>query len=236
MTREPKSKPDSGLKAEDIVQWFRENPDFPTQHPELLGEMTAPGRELGRGVADLQQAMIEKLRADLELARQRQTELVETGRANLASQSRIHECVQAMLAATSLEQLVQTATTDFAVLLDLDVVTLCIEAGGSDPLAPHIRGLQVIPAGTVVTLLGTGRPVLLRSHVQGEAEIYGGGAPLVASDALARISVTPTTPPGLIAFGSRQPGKFQAGQAVELFAFLARCLERAIRLWLKPPN
>jgi hypothetical protein len=236
MTQEPKGKRDSGLKAEDIAQWFRENPDFPSQHPELLGELAAPGRKLGRGVTDLQQAMIEKLRGDLELARQRQNELVETGRANLASQARIHECAQAMLAATSLEHLVQTVTTDFAVLLDVDVVTLCIEADGSDPLVPHIRGLQVIPAGTVATVLGDGRPVLLRSHVQGEAEIYGGGAPLVASDALARITVMPTTPPGLIAFGSRQPGKFQAGQAVELFAFLARSLERVIRLWLTLPN
>ncbi|MEE8444550.1 MAG: DUF484 family protein [Alphaproteobacteria bacterium] len=236
MTQEPKGKRETGLKAGDIAQWFRENPDFPTKHPELLAELAAPGRKLGRGVTDLQQAMIEKLRADLELARQRQSELVETGRANLASQSRIHECVQAMLAATSLEHLVQTVTTDFAVLLDVDVVALCIEADGANPLTPHIRGLQVIPAGAVATLLGDGRPVMLRSHVQGEADIYGGGAPLVVSDALARITVTPATPPGLIAFGSRQPGKFQAGQAVELFAFLARSLERVIRLWLAPPG
>jgi len=140
-----------------------------------------------------------------------------------------------MLAATSFEQLIQTVTTDFAVLLDLDVVTLCIEADGAELATPHLRGLHIVPAGTVQRLLGDGRPVLLRSHVDGEPEIYGGGAPLVASDALARLSISPNTPPGLIAFGSRRPGKFEAGQAVELLAFLTRSLERAIRLWLKLP-
>jgi uncharacterized protein YigA (DUF484 family) len=140
-----------------------------------------------------------------------------------------------MLAATSFEQLIQAVTTDFAVLLDLDVVTLCVEADGPELVTPHLRGLHIVPAGTVQRLLGDGRPVLLRSHVDGEPEIYGGGAPLVASDALARLSISPSTPPGLIAFGSRRAGKFEAGQAVELLAFLARSLERAIRLWLKLP-
>ncbi|MCK5276159.1 MAG: DUF484 family protein, partial [Alphaproteobacteria bacterium] len=124
-------------------------------------------------------------------------------------------------------------TTDFAVLLDLDVVTLCIEVDGSELGTPHIRGLHIVPAGTVNRVMGCGRHVLLRSFIEGEPEIYGGGAPLVASDALARISISPKTPPGLIAFGSRAAGKFEAGQAVELLAFLARVTERAIRIWLK---
>ena len=232
MAQKPKKSQDAGLKPAEVTAWLKQNPDFLLQHPELLDDLAAPARDMGRGVSDLQQAIIEKLRTDLELARQRQRELVTTGRANLAGQSRIHECMLTMLSANSFEQLIQIVTTDFAVLLDLDVVTLCIEADSTDPLTPHIRGLQVVPAGAVAALMGDNRSVLLRSHVQGEAEIYGGGAPLVASDALARINVSPTTPPGLIAFGSRQPGKFQAGQAVELLSFLARSLELVIRRWL----
>lgn len=235
MSQTRKSEREKGLSAEEIAAWLGENPEFLAKHPELLDGLAAPARELGGGVSDLQQALIEKLRGDLELARQRQRELVATGRANLSSQTRIHDCILSMLSATSFEQLIQTVTTDFAVLLDLDVVTLCIEADGSELSTPHLRGLHVVPAGTVFQLLGDGRPVLLRSNVEGEPEIYGGGAPLVASDALARVSISPNSPPGLIAFGSRQPGKFEAGQAVELLAFLSRSLERSIRLWLKLP-
>ncbi len=233
MTQTKNSKADSGISAADVAEWLGENPDFLPLHPELLDDLAAPARDLGGGIADLQQALIEKLRADLELADQRQQELVETSRANLNSQTRIHECIVAMMSATSFEQLIQTITTDFAVLLDLDVVTLCIEADNSDLRTPRSRGLHIVPAGTVDHVMGSGRHVLLRSFVEGEPEIYGGGAPLVASDALARISVSPKTPPGLIAFGSRASGKFEAGQAVELLAFLARVSERAIRIWLK---
>lgn len=233
MKQPKKNKQESGLAAADIARWLSENPDFLPRHPELLDNLSAPERELGRGVADLQQALIEKLRRDLDLAGQRQRELVETSRANLNSQTRIHECIVAMMSANSFEQLIQTITTDFAVLLDLDVVTLCVEVDGSELSAPHSRGVHIVPAGTVDRVMGSGRHVLLRSFIEGEPEIYGGGAPLVASDALARISISPKTPPGLVAFGSRTAGKFEAGQAVELLAFLARVTERAIRIRLK---
>lgn len=233
MTQTRKDRKESGIGPEEVTSWLRENPDFLFQHPELLDGLAAPSRKLGRGVMDLQQAMIEKLRGDLAIARQRQRELVETSRANLSSQTRIHECVVAMLSAATFEHLIQAITTDFAVLLDLDVVTLCIEVDGSELATPHTRGVHIVPAGTVNRVMGSGRHVLLRSFIEGEPEIYGGGAPLVASDALARISISQTTPPGLIAFGSRTAGKFEAGQAVELLAFLARVTERAIRVWLK---
>lgn len=233
MTQSNKNPNQAGLTAEDIARWLDENPDFLLRHPELLDNVPAPSRDLGRGVIDMQQVLIDKLRGDLEIARQRQRDLVETSRANLNSQTRIHECVVAMMSASSFEQLIQTITTDFAVLLDLDVVTLCIEVDGTEQASPQSRGVHVLPAGTVDRVMGSGRHVLLRSYIEGEPEIYGGGAPLVASDALARISVSSQTPPGLIAFGSRTAGKFEAGQAVELLAFLARVTERAVRLWLK---
>lgn len=233
MKQPKKNKSEGGLSAAGVARWLSENPDFLPRHPELLDNLAAPSREMGRGVADLQQALIEKLRGDLDLAGVHQRELVETSRANLNSQTRIHECIVAMMSATSFEQLIQTVTTDFAVLLDLDVVTLCIEMNGSEFSAPLSRGVHVVSAGTVDRVMGSGRHVLLRSFIEGELEIYGGGAPLVASDALARISISPNTPPGLIAFGSRTAGKFEAGQAVELLAFLARVTERAIRIWLK---
>ncbi len=233
MTQTRKNKKETGLGEEEVARWLSENPGFLPRHPELLDDLAAPARELGRGVADLQQALIEKLRGDVDLALQHQRELVETSRANLNSQTRIHECIVAMMSANSFEQLIQTITTDFAVLLDLDVVTLCIEADGAELGAPHSRGVHIVPAGTVDRAMGSGRHVLLRSVIEGEPEIYGGGAPLVASDALARISISPKTPPGLVAFGSRTAGKFEAGQAVELLAFLARVTERAIRIWLR---
>lgn len=234
MTRPRKDPLETELTAEQVRIWLDRHPDFIHDNLDLLASAALPGRDLGPDIADLQRALIEKLRADLALARRRQKELVAAGRANLVSQGRVHECIGALLSAASFEQLIQTVTTDFAVLLDVDVVTLCIEAADADNDQLDIRGLHVIPAGTVDRLLTEGRPVALHSHLaEADTGIYAGGAPLVASEALARISVSPASPPGLVAFGSRQPDRFEAGQAIELLAFLARSLEQVIGLWLK---
>lgn len=234
MTRPRKDPQATEITAEQVRAWLGLHPNFILDNLDILSNAALPTRDLGPDVADLQHALIEKLHADLALARERQKELVAAGRANLVSQGRVHECIGALLSATSFEQLIQTATTDFAVLLDVDIVMLCVEAANADNDQMEMRGLHMIPAGTVDRLLGEGRPVALHSHVaEADTGIYAGGAPLVASEALARISVSPTSPPGLIAFGSRRPDKFEAGQAVELLVFLARSLEQVIRLWLK---
>lgn len=232
---QPRNDPlDSELTAEQVRAWLELHPDFIRENLDQLSNAAWPVRDLGPDVADLQRALIDKLRADLAVSRQRQNELVAAGRANLVSQGRVHECIGALLSANSFEQLIQTVTTDFAVLLDVDVVTLCVEAADADNDQLDIRGLHVIPAGTVNRLLGEDRPVALHSHVgEADTEIYAGGAPLVASEALARLNVSPASPPGLIAFGARQPDRFEAGQAIELLAFLARSLEQVIGLWLK---
>jgi uncharacterized protein YigA (DUF484 family) len=39
-------------------------------------------------------------------------------------------------------------------------------------------------------------------------------------------------PAGLLGFGTRHPGYFNAGQGTELLTFLARVLEHCIRQWL----
>lgn len=234
MTKPRKDPHDTGLAAEQVRAWLGLNPDFILNNLDLLIGGAVPARDLGAGVADLQRALIDRLRADLEAARNHQTELVAAGRANLASQGRVHECIGAMLSATSFEQLIQTVTTDFAVLLDVDIVMLCVEAADADNDQLDLRGLHIIPPGTVDRMIGKDRPVALHSHLaEADTGVYAGGAPLVASEALARISVSPGSPPGLVAFGSRQPDKFEAGQAVELLVFLARSLEQVIGLWLK---
>lgn len=232
MTQARKPRREAGPSEAEIRDWLRKNPEFVVNLPEFLEGIAAPRRKLGGGVSDFQHVMIERLREELALARRSHDDLVATGRANLSSQSRIHECVLAMLAANSIEQLTQIVTTDFAVLLDVDIVALCVESGEGVP-PPHARGFRVLPAGMIARLLED-RTVRLRGAAEGEVEIYGGGAPLVASDALARVPLAPAAATGLIAFGSRKAGRFQPGQAVELLSFLAQSLGRLLDLWLTP--
>lgn len=237
MTRElTKANQTSDLDDAQVAQYLREHPAFFNQHLPLLSQLEPPGRDLGAGIEDFQLAMLERFKEEITQMKMRQRELIKVGRTNLTTQARIHECVLALLDAKSFEQLIQTITTDFAVLLDIDVITLCIESSGTDEAPIRARGLQIIQPGTTDALVGANRHVILRGDVEGDPEIFGGGAPLVRSEALARINVSQTAPPGMLAFGSRHSDKFHPGQATDLLSFLARVSQNIICLWLERPN
>jgi uncharacterized protein YigA (DUF484 family) len=220
------------VTAAQVVDYLRRHPAFLMRHPELLDAQVAPGRDRGERVLDLQQFMVERLRREIGRLRTDQDELLANSRDNLSTQARIHKAVLALLAADSFERLIETVTTDLALLLDVDVVMLCIErsAGRIDHAA--IDGIQMLAPGAVDRLLGKGQDVLLRDDVRGDEEAFGAAAGLVRSDALLRLRVSRATPAGLIAFGTRHPGYFNPGQGTELLGFLARVLEFNIRAWL----
>jgi uncharacterized protein YigA (DUF484 family) len=189
----------------------------------------------GKGVLDFQYFMVERLRGEVGRLKEQQRELISTTRANINNQNRIHAAVLFLLDARSFEQLIQTITTDLAVLLDLDVAGLVVEANRSEVPHVHASGVRVVEAGTVDGWLGK-RDVMLFADTPGDPAIFGGAAGLVRSQALIRIQVSEETPPGLLAFGSREPDMFHTGQGTELVCFLARVVERSIRAWLDLPQ
>jgi len=219
------------ITAAQVADYLRRHPTFLLRHPDLLDSQTPPARSHGQGIVDLQQFMVERLRQDLTRLRGLQDELVANSRDNLSTQDRIHKAILALLDAESFEHLIEIVTTDLAVLLDVDVAALCVEAAnGSAPRS--VEGVQVLPSGTVEKLLGSGQEVLLRDDSEADETVFGPAAGLVRSDALIRLTVGRTAPPALLVFGTRHPGYFNAGQGTELLSFLARVLEHCLRQWL----
>jgi uncharacterized protein YigA (DUF484 family) len=149
-----------------------------------------------------------------------------------------------MLAATTFEHLIAVVTEELTLLLDIDAVGLCIEAGQGKSTrsigAKHpalAAGVQVLEAGSVDELLGPSHAVLLRSDVVGDPALFGASAAgLVRSDALVRLRVSSAAPVGLLALGARKPGVFHPGQGTELLTFLAQVIEQSIRAWLDLPD
>ena len=236
MTQESTDPKDDDLTDERVAAYLQDNPDFLSRNPDVLRMMAPPDRKFGDGVSDIQAAMIGQLRTEIARLNARQDEIILTSRANLNTQGRVHECVVALLAAKSFEQAMQIVTTDFAVMLDLDVVTLCIEAEEGAPSALRMSGLRMLAAGGVEATMGENKRVRLHSDAPADPEIFGGGATLVRSAAFIRLDISDYTPPALIAFGARRPGKFHAGQGTELLNFLGRVVEHDIRLWLSLPG
>jgi uncharacterized protein YigA (DUF484 family) len=216
----------TGPSADEVARYLKRHPEFLAEHAELL----IPADHQGDNIVDFQQIMTSRLRDELDRLKGQQRQLLAISRLNLNSQQRVHAGVLTLIAATSFEHLIQIVTTDLAVLLDVDVVTLCIEAGAIPVRAP-IPGIQILGPGDVDDILGPGRDARLEDEVRGDPLLFGGGAGLVRSEALLRLPVR-NGPPGLVALGARKATKFRAGQGTELLCFLARALGITIGQWL----
>lgn len=217
--------------AEDVVQFLKDNPKFLQQHPEAMDFLTPPKAKTDKGVADFQGYMIKRLKADKDDVLSEAKEMIETSRANMNNQYRIHRAVLLLLEAESFDQFIQTITMDLAPIIDVDISVLVVESDGN--AIPHVQtsGIRVIPPGTVDKWM-LGKNVLLQDNISGIEAIYGGGAALVRSQILLRVDISMNTPPAILAFGSRNPGMFEEGQATDQVLFLARVIERCFRAWL----
>ncbi len=221
----------NSLTATDIIRFLSDNPDFFSQNPDVLDHVRLPARNAGTGVVDFQSVLVERLKSDKTNASKMQKELIETFRANMNNQSRIHTAVLVLLEAENFEEFIETITQDFPVLLDVDTASVVIESTSKEIPFIHQSGMRFVRAGTVARWLGTG-DALLQANVNGQEEIFGPGAGLVKSHALLRLEISPQTPAGILAFGSRDPDMFQPDQAIDQIGFLAQVVERCFRLWL----
>jgi uncharacterized protein YigA (DUF484 family) len=227
-TREAAREP----SAAEVAAYLRKHPDFLVEHPDLMAALTPPTLQRGDGVLDMQYFMLQRLKADVSRLKGQQRALIATSRSNLSSQARVHSAVLSIISATSFEQLLQVVTTDLAVMLDVDVVTIGVESEQGRPTRLPLPGIHILKSGTVDGLLGPDRDVLLRADTAGDPALFGGGAGLVRSEALLRLSVSDHAPTGLLCMGTRKPDKFHPGQGTELLNFLARALESTIGAWL----
>jgi len=222
------------IGARDVLGYLRRHPDFLERHPEALRLLRAPSRELGDGVFDFQHFHVERLRRDLARVNLEHRTLIAASRGTLASQGRVHKAVLAILAAGSFEQLLQTVTTDLAVLLDVDVVTIGVESTAAPAGRLSVHGIHLLKAGAIDALLGPERNILLHADAPGEAVLFGGGAGLVRSQALLRLRFGRGAPAGLLCIGTRQPGRFHPGLGTELLNFLAQVVGITVAQWLTP--
>jgi uncharacterized protein YigA (DUF484 family) len=116
-------------------------------------------------------------------------------------------------------------------LLDVDIISLIVETTGRMVPQITLSGVRAVGPGSVNAVLGD-KHACLESNIVGLEEIYGGGARLVKSQALLRLEIAHMAPAALIAFGSRDPELFEAGQGTELITFLGDVISRMMGIWL----
>ncbi|HAJ89446.1 MAG TPA: DUF484 domain-containing protein [Rhodospirillaceae bacterium] len=219
------------LTSADVIAYLKSHPDFLTKNPEALDLLVLPKQQSDRKIADFQTYMIERLKADKTEAIETAKEIVETARHNMNNQGRIHRSVLRLLESESFEEFIESITSDLTTFLNVDITSLVIESDGDK--IPHVTlpGIRIVPAGTLDKWMN-GKNILHQSDISGVETVYGAGAQLVRSQVLVRVDVSQKTPPAMLAFGSRDPQMFQAGQGTEQVSFLAGVVERCIRSWL----
>jgi uncharacterized protein YigA (DUF484 family) len=224
------------IGGRDVLAYLRRHPDFLDRHPEALILLRGPVREIGEGVHDFQHFQIERLRHELARLTLEHRTLIAASRGNLASQGRTHKAAIAILAASSFEQLLQVVTTDLAIVLDVDVVTIGVENAAAPAGRLALHGIHLLKSGSIDALLGAERNVMLWADMPGDPALFGGAAGLVRSQALLRLGFGRGSPAGLLCIGTRQAGRFHPALGTELLSFLARVIGITISQWLRPPG
>lgn len=223
------------ITADDVLKYLKMHPDFISKNPQAVDLLIPPKPAgAGKGVADFQSYMIQRLKADKDDVINATREIVENARSNMNNQQRIHAAVLRLLEAHDFADFIGSITMDLSSLLNVDIAVLLIESNGQDIPHIHQNGIRVLPGGTIDNWM-QGKAVLLQDKISGIEPIYGGGAALVQSQILLRVDISMDTPPAILAFGSRDPEAFHEGQATDQILFLARVIERCFRYWLHLP-
>ncbi|MBM3644333.1 MAG: DUF484 family protein [Alphaproteobacteria bacterium] len=224
------------ITAEDVEAYLRAHPSFLADRPDLSEAMLPAAKPQGPGVIDMQQAVLRRLRGEIDKLKAERTEIIANSKQNQIVQNRIQAAVLSIIHANTFEKLIHVVTHELPGLLDVDFISLAIEANEDGPKRVPVRGVYVLGPGAIDAAIGPDRHARLRAGIIGEAAFFGDVAPLVKSDVLMRLRVSSGSPDGVMCFGSRDAETFGPEQSTELLFFLAKVLENTIRAWLDLPE
>ncbi len=221
------------LNESAVIRYLLTNPQFLTDHIEILRRLVPREEWSGEAVVDLQSIMMDRSQEAVNDLRSATRSVIETSRNNMSIQSRCHAAVIAIVETETFDEVMQVVSEDWPAILNVDVVTLGFEFTQVPlpaMLNPHVRKL---PLGTTRQLLGADMNVRLFGDIIDDGTLFGEASGIAHSAALARIDTGFELPPGLLSLGARDD-TFKPEQGTELLAFLAciltvtvqRCLTR----------
>lgn len=211
-----------------VIRYLLTNPNFLTDHIEILRRLVPREEWSGDAVVDLQSIMMDRSLEAADDLRSATRSVIETSRNNMSIQSRCHAAVLAIIECETFDETVQIVTEDWPAMLNVDVVTLGFEFSRAPfpaLLNPQIRKL---PLGTTRQLLGADINVRLFDDIIDDGTLFGEASGIAQSAALARIDSGFELPPGLLSLGARDD-TFKPGQGTELLGFLACILTVTVR-------
>ena len=197
------------ITADDVVAYLKAHPTFFDDHAELAEELALVPRVQGPGVIDMQQAILKRLRSEIDRLKNERTEIIANSKQNQIVQNRIQAAVISIIQATTFEKMIHVVTHELPELLDVDFITLAIEANADAPKRVPVRGVYVLAPGAIDAAIGPDKHARLRSRHRRRGGLLRRRLALREvrrADAAARSRRG--SPDGVMCFGSRDPEAF----------------------------
>lgn len=211
------------LQAEEVEAFLRAHPHFLAERPDIYRVLVPPRRLHGERLADHMAAMLDTERSRARAMEAELRTAIEAGRAGAGLTVRIRLAVLALMRAPDV---MEAVTQEIPALLGVETCSLAAEPAPR-ALLPLPPGTRLLPAGSVMRLIGRGRDAVVRPQPTETALLHAEAAPLVTRDALARVTLA-DGPPMLIAVGAREASALPARQSVAVLAFLGRAVAAAL--------
>lgn len=227
----------TGLDPEAVRAFLRANPDVVRGDAELMA-LIAPRAVRADGVVDMAAYARDRLARELARLKDERATILEIAQANLEAQKRVHDAVLKIIDAQDFEEVVRVAANHLAPVVGADRAAFAVESLENETalVGQAAGGVRVLPPGGVDALLTPGQRSVVRATDERSAVLFGEHSEDLRSEAVVRLIFSSRAPHGVLAFASRDPRFFEAGQDTELLRFLAAALEASVRGWLHLPG
>ena len=228
----PKKEKQAEISWEEAVTRFlADNPEFFSDHPELLANITVPHPQSGHAVSLIERQVGVLRDQNRQLERQLR-ELVSNAKENEVITRRLHDTAQHLLKAEDIQSLLEIATVQVREAFYLDAATVRI--GTAAPLTDS-EGVWVSTDDEQLTqlalLVANGDPVcgtflddLQKRFVFGEAHEQ------IKSCALVPLRFNGIG--GIYSLGSQDPHRFDEEMATDYLARLGDLIASALNRYL----
>ena len=221
----------SPVTAEDVEKYLKHNPDFFSNYPELLAEITVP--HISGQALSLVEKQVKVLREQNEQTRKRLHELIEIARLNEELAHRMHHLVLTLIDAENLEQIFKTLYDNLKrnfrahkVAVRLFAEPAFIDTGNGDEFA----GKEASEESLFKSLIDKRLPISGSLERRQQAFLFGDAENEVASAVL--VPLRGNNWGGVMAIGSQNPDRFQEGMGVELLANMGEVLSFILKPWI----
>lgn len=225
--------------AEELRAHILDAPDTILEDPDVMRALIAANdRAVGPNIVDLRGVAMERFEARLIRLEDTHRSVIAAAYENLAGMSQVHRAILAFLEPLEFDDFLSCLETTVAEILRVVEVRLVLESHEAGGDIPEIGSntLSIVVPGFTGDYAGQGREarqVTLRGANGNTRLIFGDRAEDIRSEALILLDFGEGRLPGMLAFGSADPGHFHANQGTDLLSFMGQVFERAMRRWLE---